>query len=262
MDPQEHSNLSAAPIERNHFPPFSWFSKRIRLSLIRALSRVAGLFVIFAFSAVCCDAQEPTDATQTTTKPDANQIQVNWLYGAFLPRDVPLEPLNNRQRRQLYFRQTYTTWGIYAKTGLFAVGDQASNSPPDWGDGFGGYSRRFASRFGQFAVQNTFSAAGDYLLQYEPRYERCRCSGGWRRARHALVRNFVTYDKTERNIRPRIALYAGAMGAGMIASTWKPEPKDPWRNGYQSVLTQAVFGCLSNVIGEFAPDILKKLGRK
>lgn len=259
---EEHRNLIAAPIERNQFLSGSRFSAGIRISLIRVLIGVLRLVVIFTFVAVCCNAQEPTDATQTTSKPEANQIQVNWLYGAFLPRDVPLEPLTNRQRRQLYIRQTYTTWGIYAKTGLFAVGDQASNSPPDWGDGFGGYGRRFASRFGQFAIQNTLSAAGDYLLQYEPRYERCRCSGGWRRTRHALIRNFVTYDKTERNIRPRIALYAGAMGAGMIASTWKPEPRDPWRNGYQSMLTQAVFGCLSNVIGEFAPDILKKLGRK
>ncbi len=36
--------------------------------------------------------------------------------------------------------------------------------------------------------------------------------------RHAIVRNFVTYNRTEREHRPQIALYAGAMGAGMVSS--------------------------------------------
>jgi hypothetical protein len=218
--------------------------------------------VALAFSAVCCTAQETPPSPQSAAKTDTHEINVNWLYGAYVPRDVPLKPLTGHQRKQLYFRQTYTTWGIYAKTAFFALGDQAGDSPPEWGDGFGGYGKRFASRFGQFAIQNTFSATGNYLLHYEPRYERCRCSGAWPRIRHALARNFVTYNSTEREIRPQIPLYAAAMGAGMVASTWKPGPTDPWRNGYQSMLTQAFFGCLTNVIGEFAPDITKKLRKK
>lgn len=221
------------------------------------------LLIVFAFSATCCLAQQPAPAPTPApaAKPDANEINVNWLYGAYLPRDVPLKPLTRHQRKQLYFRQTYTTWGIYAKTAFFALGDQAGDSPPEWGEGFGGYAKRFGSRFGQFAIQNTFSATGNYLLHYEPRYEVCRCSGAWPRVRHALARNFVTYNATEHEIRPQLALYAGAMGAGMIASTWKPGPTDPWRNGYQAMLTQAVFGCMTNIIGEFAPDI-KKLVKK
>jgi hypothetical protein len=40
----------------------------------------------------------------------------------------------------------------------------------------------------------------------------------------------------------------------MIESTWKPGTDDTWRSGYQSVVTQAVFGSFANVVGEFAPD--------
>jgi hypothetical protein len=204
-----------------------------------------------------CWAQDPHRGTKT----DSSAIHVNWLYGAYVPREIELKPLTGHERMELYTRQTYKPWGIYVKTALFATGDQASNSPPEW-DGGGGYAKRFASRYGQFAVQNTLSSAGNYLLGYEPRYDRCRCAGAWLRIRHALWRNFVTYGPTTQDKRPQIALYAAAMGAGMIGSVWKPGPSQPLRNGYQAALTQAAFGSLTNILGEFAPEIGRMLKRK
>jgi hypothetical protein len=111
-------------------------------------------------------------------------------------------------------RQTILTSGVYLKTAAFAIPDQLNNSPSEWDGGFGAYGQRLASRYGQFAIQNTFSAAGNHLLRYEPRYDRCRCSGTWPRVRHALVRNFVTYNATERERRPQLPMYGAALGAG------------------------------------------------
>jgi hypothetical protein len=208
------------------------------------------------------------DKTNTTDPPSAvpvngpNPTPVNWLYGAYVPRDAPLRSLTGPERKRLYFRQTFLTWGIYFKTAFFSLGDQATVSPPQWGDGISGYGKRVASRYGQFAIQNTFSSAGNAILGYEPRYDRCRCDGAWPRIRHALSRNFVTYNRSEQERRPQIALYAAAMGAGMVASTWKPQPADPWVSGYQSMISQAAFGCITNVIGEFAPEITRLIKRK
>ena len=219
--------------------------------------------IIALFLSALMSAQEksqPPDGPVAQAKPGA--INVNWLYGAYVPKEVPLETLSAHERRQLYMRQTYLTWGIYFKTAFFAVGDQVAESPPEWGSGIGGYGKRMASRYGQFAIQNTLSSAGNYLLRYEPRYERCRCSGTWPRIRHAVVRNFITYNRTETERRPQLAMYGGAMGAGMIASTWQPGASRPWVEGYQSMATQAAFGSLSNIVGEFAPEITRLLKRK
>jgi hypothetical protein len=206
-------------------------------------------------------AQEMPNARTAPVPEQSNPIRVNWLYGAYVPRDAELNALTGPQRKRLYLHQTFLTWGIYFKTAMFSLGDQASTSPPQWGDGIGGYGKRFASRYGQFAVQNTLSTAGNFLLRYEPRYDRCRCNGAWPRIRHALVRNFVTYDSSERARRPQIALYGGALGAGMVASVWKPTQSSPWVSGYQSVVTQVVFGSFSNVVGEFAPEISRLFKR-
>ena len=208
-------------------------------------------------------AQEKTqlpDGPVAQTKSGA--INVNWLYGAYVPKEVALKPLTPHERGQLYLRQTYLTWGIYFKTGFFAIGDQVSKSPPEWGSGIGGYGKRMASRYGQFAIQNTLSSTGNYLLGYEPRYDRCRCSGTWPRIRHAVARNFITYNRTETERRPQLAMYGGALGAGMIASTWQPGASRPWVEGYQSMATQAAFGSFANIVGEFAPEIGRLLKRK
>ena len=79
--------------------------------------------------------------------------------------------------------------------------------------------------------------------------------------RHAFIRNFITYDRSERSIRPNIMPFAAAFGAGVIGATWNPDNPTITVKGYQSVITQAWVGVLINDIGEFAPDIKKKLGR-
>ena len=99
-------------------------------------------------------------------------------------------------------------------------------------------------------------ALGDAALGYEPRYDRCHSAGFWPRRRHALVRNFVTHNRTEKEIRPRIATCGAAFGAGMIAGTWKPNNPDLLREGYDGIITQVGFGCFANWLGEFVPDVM------
>jgi hypothetical protein len=184
-----------------------------------------------------------------------NQLKVNWLYGSYVPKDVPLESLNGKMRFKLYIRQTYITWGIYVKTTFFTIHDQVRDTYPEWGDGFGGFAKRFGSRQGEFVIQNSVIALGDGVLGWEPRYDRCRCSGFWPRTRHALVRNFVTYDRTEKSLRPQLMPYLGAFAGSATATSWQPgNPR--WQvKGYQAVITQVPIGMGINWIGEFAPEI-------
>jgi hypothetical protein len=199
--------------------------------------------------------------TPTPAKSNDKEINVNWLYGAYISKDVPLRSLNNHERVQLWFSQSVTTWGIYLKTGFFAAYDQVRNDPAAWGPHWAGFGKRFLSHQGQFVIQNSLSALGDGLLGYEPRYDRCRCDGFWPRLGHAAVRNFVTYDKTETKKRLQIPLYLAAFGAGVIQGTWTPN-HDLLTIGGRGVVTQVGFGVLSNSVGEFWPEIERIWKRK
>lgn len=220
----------------------------------------SALFLLICLTQMPCEAQEENHQQEAQVG-SANPVKLNWLYGAYIPKDAPLIPLSGEQRLKLYLRQSFTSPGIYVKTALFTVGDQIDKSPPEWGRNFGGYARRLGSRYGQFVVQNSFSTLGNGLLRYEPRYDRCRCAGFWPRTGHAFMRNFLTYNQTERELRPQIALYGAALAAGTVSSTWKPK-SEAWAEGYQSAITQAAFGSLSNWLGEFAPEITRVVRRR
>jgi hypothetical protein len=158
-------------------------------------------------------------------------------------------------------RQTYTTWGIYIKTTLFAVSDQSHNTYPEWGQSFSGFAKRWGTRQGQFIIQNSVSSLGNGLVGWEPRYDRCRCSGLWPRTRHAIVRNFVTYDRTEKSLRPQLFLYLGAFAGSVISTTWQPDTPRWHVKGYQAVITQVPVGMGINWLGEFAPEIVRVIRR-
>jgi hypothetical protein len=190
------------------------------------------------------------------------RLPIEWIIGPYIPVQGQLKTLTNQQREDIYIRQTFLTAGSYVARAFSAGIDQARGAPHEWGGGFGGYGRRYAARYGQFVVQNSVMAGGNALLGYEPRYDFCRCEGFWARTRHAISRNFVAYNRTERELRPQVPMYAGAFAAGMLYNAWLPGQHNPWKGGAYSMLSQAGIGSGYNFVSEFALDILRAIRLK
>jgi hypothetical protein len=192
----------------------------------------------------------------------ARDWENGWFTGAYLPRNRERVALTGKQRQEIYLQQTLTTPSAYFKR-MFAAGiDQVRGVPNQWDDGWGGYAERFASREGQFISANSLAALANAALRYEPRYDQCNCSGFWPRTQHAIVRNFVTYDRSEQHLRPQWGLYAGALGGGLISTAWKPHPRNAFAEGSRAMAGQAAYGALLNFFIEFAGDINRKLGAR
>lgn len=192
----------------------------------------------------------------------ARDWESNWFTGVFVPKGQVTTPLTLPQRREYYLEQTLATPGAYMKRMFVAGIDQARGVPSQWGGGFGGYGERFASREGQFISANTLAFLGNAALKYEPRYDQCQCHGLWPRTRHAILRNFLTYNESETHLRPQWALYGGSFGGGMISTAWKPGPRNAFAEGGRAMLGQAGYGTLLNFFIEFAGDINRKIGAK
>ena len=224
-------------------------------------ARVLSLAALMLLAATAVSAQDSGSKGQESTQ--KSQINVNWLYGSYVPKEVPLTPLNGKMRWKLYLRATYTTPGIYVKTLFFATRDQIHDTYPEWGDGFDGYMKRLGTRQGEFIIQNSTIALGNGVLGWEPRYDRCRCTGVWPRSKHAMIRNFVTYDRTEKSLRPQLMPYLGAFAGSITATTWTPG-NNKWQvKGYQAVITQVPVGMGINWLSEFAPELFGWIpGRK
>ena len=203
-------------------------------------------------------------AAQTSTPPapppsNVNKPNVHWLFGAFVTKSTPLVTLSGKERAKLYVVQAFTNPGVYIRSGFFATIDQVNNEPSEWGGGASGFGKRFASHQGQLVVQYSMSSLGNAVVGYEPRYDQCKCDGTWKRMRHAIVRNFMTYNRTEKELRPQMMLYGAAFGAGAVSSVWKPDRFHPLSQGANGVLNQAAWGVLSNMFAEFYPEIKRTL---
>jgi hypothetical protein len=219
--------------------------------------------------AVADKTKEVTVQAVQTTKAAAQQgleqlrdWEEGWFTGAFVPKNRTPKPLTAEQRKRIYLTETLTRPGDYFKRAFAAGIDQARGSPYQWDDGWGGYGERFASREGQFIASNSLAALANAGLGYDPRYDQCRCSGFWPRTKHAIWRNFVTYDSSEQHLRPQLGLYAGAFSGGVISAAWKPAPRNAVTEGTRAALEQGGYGALLNIFIEFAGEINKKLGSK
>ena len=111
---------------------------------------------------------EPAGASVASLDQAKTQLDVHWLYGAYVPRYAPVVSLTNDQRLALFERQTFSTRGIYIKSGFLSLIDQAKGTPYEWGGGFGGCGHRLISNYAQSSIQNLFSAAANAALRYEP----------------------------------------------------------------------------------------------
>jgi hypothetical protein len=190
----------------------------------------------------------------------ARDWEGGWLTGVYVEEGQTMIPPTMKQRREIYLEQTLTTPGAYLKR-MFAAGiDQTRGAPSQWDDGWGGYAERFASREGQFITANTLAYMGNVALKYEPRYDQCRCSGFWPRTRHAIMRNFLTYNQSERQLRPQWALYGGSFGGGVLSTAWKPKPRNAFAEGSRAMAGQAGYGSLLNFFIEFSPQINRAIG--
>lgn len=208
------------------------------------------------------EAAEATKNISQQALVKARDWESGLFTGTYVGEGRPLVPLTTSERREIYLEQTLTTPGAYLKR-MFAAGiDQARGAPYQWDDGWAGYMERFASREGQFITANSLAYLGNSALKYEPRYDQCRCQGFWPRTRHAILRNFITYDGSERHLRPQLALYGGAFGGGLVSTAWKPKPRNAFAEGSRAAAEQGGYGALLNIFIEFSPDFSHALGAR
>jgi len=109
--------------------------------------------------------------------------------------------------------------GSAASAGL----GQLRNRPHEWGQGPGGFAKRFGSSLGTHIAKGTIqmgvAAAHHENLTYQPSNRH----GFWPRTKYAVKSTFIV-PKTNRPGKKTVALgrVSGNMGAGLISRAWQP----------------------------------------
>jgi hypothetical protein len=173
--------------------------------------------------------------------------------------DAPAPQLSRRDRWTLFLSDTYASPGAFAGLSAGALVDQMRHTPAKWdGDG-SGYTRRFASEYGQLATRNVIHEGLAGITGLDPRYSACRCAGVAHRSAHALKMTFTTYRQDGR-LTLDVPQIAGAYGSGMISTFWYPHHQySPLVQGVQFGHEQMGEIMVSHLVQEFSPDLKRAL---
>jgi hypothetical protein len=149
---------------------------------------------------------------------------------------------------------TFDAFGPYALTGtaLIAGLDQATHTPPEWQQGFVGYSERFGSDFGIAIVGTTTRYGLAAVFKEDTSFYPCECRGFFRRLRHAAISTLTARRGEDGHrvfsIPALVAPYAGATGA---VYGWYPN-----RFSARDALRMGNFSLLESVGGNVALEFL------
>jgi hypothetical protein len=172
---------------------------------------------------------------------------------------MPYPRLTANDRLNLFLNDTYESPGAFA--GLFAgaLVDQIRHTPAQWDKDGDGYTRRFASEYGQLAARNAIHDGLAGLTGLDPRYTPCRCNGTLRRSAHALKMSFTTYRQDGR-LTLDVPQIAGAYGSGILSTYWYPHTNyTPLGQGIMFGHEQMGEIMVGNLAREFAPDLRRGL---
>jgi hypothetical protein len=171
------------------------------------------------------------------------------------------QPLSAKERWNIYVRSAFWSPGAFFRAAGPALGAHLNNEPPAWGQGVEGYSKRFANRFGRFALKETYEAAGAAALEHEVRYIRSKRTGFLPRAAHALSGSFVTYDRNGRRT-PHVARVGSVFAAEFTGRLWMPAGYRDASTALRGVGMELGVGAAVNLLREFAPELKRVFTRK
>jgi hypothetical protein len=163
-------------------------------------------------------------------------------------------PLTADGRWRNFWKDTMLSPLAYVGALGGALGNQLSDQPREWGDGFSGYAKRAGVNVLQFTAQESIHQGGAALMHTDPRYLPCRCDGGFRRTWYALKMSFLTYrDNGTKTLD--LSQLAGAYGGAMIAESMYPSRYSPLVQGIQNGHVQVGANVAINFFREFSPEL-------
>jgi hypothetical protein len=230
----------------------------------------------------------PVPANPDTNPQDKNAGTSNDRLFFTLPNFLTLEnagqvpPLTTKQKYKVVARGSFD-YVLYPWYGFLSAISQAENSEPGYGQGWGGYGKRYAAAFADGTIENFITGAiFPSMLHQDPRFFQSGKGGFSRRTEYAVSRIFVTRTDSGKSQFNYSEIVGSALSAAISTNTYHPQAfitrrYDPTtgmltyiHNDSDRTLpntlsvwgTQVGYDTLTIVVKEFWPDIHRKLTHK
>lgn len=176
-------------------------------------------------------------------------------------RNMDAAPLSPGQKFKLFFKSATDPWP-FLLAGVVSSFDQASNSPPEWGQGWGPYAQRFGAAYSDYFIGNFFgNAVLPSLLHEDPRYFQKGKGKVINRILWAAGSSFWC-KRDNGGWGPNWANVGGNFIGTAIARAYYPPSERNVKDTLTDGLTVTVEGMPGAELIEFWPDIVRSHQRK
>jgi hypothetical protein len=211
---------------------------------------------------------DPAKLTQGATVPDKNTGTSKDRLFYTLPNFLTLEnggnlpPLTTKEKYKVVARGSFDPV-IYPWYGFLSALSQAQNSEPGYGQGWGGYGKRYGAAFADGTIENFITGAIlPSMLHQDPRYFQLGSGSFTHRALYAISRNIVTRTDSGGSQFNYSEIVGGGMSAFLSTYTYHPSEDKTISNTMSVWATQYAYDTITIVVKEFWPDIHRKLSHK
>jgi hypothetical protein len=211
---------------------------------------------------------DPAKPAQGTTVPDKNAGTSKDRLFYTLPNFLTLEnganlpPLTAGQKFKVVARGSFDPV-IYPWYGFLSAISQAQNSEPGYGQGWGGYGKRYGAAFADGTIENFITGAIlPAALHQDPRYFQLGSGSFAHRTMYAISRNIVTRTDSGGSQFNYSEVVGGGMSAFISTYSYHPSEDRTISNTMSVWATQYAYDTITIVVKEFWPDIHRKLSHK
>jgi hypothetical protein len=187
-----------------------------------------------------------------------------WVFPNFLTIEMTdqVPPLTVREKFETQVRGLIDP-SEFVLTAIVAGLGQASNSIPEYGQGFEGYAKRYVTAYADNAVENMMSSAVlPSLLHQDPRYYQLGHGGFARRTWHAFSRLFITRSDAGQDQFNFSEVFGAGMAAVISDYGYHPSGDQSAGNVANVWGTQMGLDYMTYMLKEFWPDLRRKFERK
>jgi hypothetical protein len=143
------------------------------------------------------------------------------IFGMAIPVDA-VQPARGRPETAHEYRHRLVGKRALGMAGASATLGQFRNHPHEWGQGAGGFAKRFGSALGTHMVKETIQFGVATWRHEDPHYYRSNLHGTLPRLGYAVKSTFIVPRTDRQGKTLATSRLSGAFGAGLISRVWQP----------------------------------------
>lgn len=222
------------------------------------------VFLLICAAALCGFAQESAPSNPSPAAP-VQAPQDKRIFGV-LPNNrttensLPFHAITAKQKMTIAVKDSFD-YPVYPTAALFASLYQLEDQNPSFGQGMVGYSKRFATAYGDQMIGNMMTEGIlPAVLHDDPRYFRLGAGTKKGRIVYALSRILITRTDSGSQ-RFNTSEWGGNALTAAISNAYYPDTRNVSDN-----VTKLLIACstdaFSNVLKEFWPDVKRHFTKK